>query len=309
MNFTPLQSTGRSAQRSPYSGERRDSYAASGAGTGFSGAAYADAGRAYGRAASWRAEGSGASAAGRVRARGGFRAAGAADGRAAAGGSPYRASRAAADGTAVLAADSAAYNGSMPAEGAASSRRRARGVGSGSLIRYATDNVFVRAMYALTTGPLRFAFYAVVAFAVGASLYVPLRGWYIAARSEEVKTDLYQEQSASNAAKQETVDKLLSQEGIKEIARSKLGLVEPGEVSGMVVGLGDEGGSAASDGSGTADGGSASDGANSAAGDGSDGADGADGASAEPWYESVLDRVFFFSLDDVQGLTTVGSGA
>lgn len=305
MNFTPLQSTGRSAQRSPYSGERRGSYAASG--TGFSGAAYADAGRAYGRGASWRAEGSGASAAGRVRAGGGFRAADAADGRAAAGGSPYRASRAAADSTAVLAADPAAYNGPMPAEGAAASfRRRARGAGSGSLIRYATDNVFVRAVYALTTGPLRFAFYAVVAFAVGASLYVPLRGWYIAARSEEVKTDLYQEQSASNAAKQETVDKLLSQEGIKEIARSKLGLVEPGEVSGMVVGLGDEGGSAASDGSDAADGGSASDGADAAAGDGSDGAD---GASAEPWYESVLDRVFFFSLDDVQGLTTVGSGA
>lgn len=295
MNFTPLQSNGRYAQRSSRTAGTGAPYAADpGFGTASPRAAYAGPGQA--RRASYRTR-EGVPGASRTavadvpRSSGGFRSAASA-GR----GTASVFGRRAARSTAGHASGRSAADSSNEAVASDSPRGRARRASGGSLIRYATDNVVVRAVYALTTGPFRFAFYAAVVLAIGASLYMPLRGWYVAARSEEVKNDLYQAQLESNAAQQAVVDQLLSQDGIKEIARSKLGLVEPGEISGMVVGLGEKDDS---------DTGASADAADAASSDDS----GSDGASDEPWYKSVLDRVFFFSLDDVQGLTTVGSGA
>ena len=206
----------------------------------------------------------------------------------------------------------------------AASRQRPRAE-RGSLIRYATDNAVVRAFNTLTTGTFRFAFWAAVVLIAGASLYFPLRGWYVAERSKDIKNELYEQQLSVNAAAQETVDKLLSQEGIKDIARSKLGMVEPGEVSGVVVGLDEQGAddadkdaatandtaadpAAEKDGEGAADAGAGAGKAAQAAEADAATNDAAD-AQASPWYQSVLDALFFFSLDDVQGLTTVSSGA
>ena len=254
--------------------------------------------------------------------------------------SSYRPRRSASYGSASTAAPYQAYGAPSAAErlrpshaplqrplqrASQNTRRAVSGAGRtgrASLVRYATDNAVVRAFDTFTTGAYRFAFYAIVVLVAGASLYVPLRGWYVAERSKEIKNNLYEQQLAINAREQETVDKLLSQEGIKDIARSKLGMVEPGEVSGVVVGLddqkaADEDAATANDTAASAKGeGAASDAAsgdedaqNAAAGAGNAKGQDADAQAAAPWYQNVLDAVFFFSLDDVQGLTTVSSGA
>ncbi len=310
MKFTPLHTQGRSAQRSAHAPEDRygtsrgvphtasswenTSYQEASAHAGAPGARGWDTARAGGYAGAGRAGDSARSGYGARRASGSARTARAG-----------RAERAAATsrGNAAPAGDRAAVSyrraGRGAAGGGASFERAASGAdrdhagrasANSSLIRYATDNVVVRAVYTLTTGPLRFAFFGVVALIVGCSLYFPLRGWYVAERGREVQGEQYQVQLASNTTDQEQVDKLLSQEGIRDIARSKLGLVEPGEISGMVTGLGESGDADAgsADGTGADEQGSAGD---------------ADAASDEPWYEYVLDRLFFFSVDDVQGIT------
>lgn len=142
---------------------------------------------------------------------------------------------------------SAAHSGRASREGA-----RARSARNGALMRYASDNRVVRALYTITTGPYRVVFYLLVVVAVGASLYFPLRDLYIAHRTGEILRQQYDIRQQYNESLQEDVDQLLSTEGIEDIARENLGLVKPGEIAIDVTGLDDTSGDASAEGDATA---------------------------------------------------------
>ncbi len=110
-----------------------------------------------------------------------------------------------------------------------------------NFMRYANDNAVVRAIYDITTGPYRWAFFLVVLIAVVASIYFPVRDYYVAWRSQDVLEERLKQGRSYNEELQDNVDKLLSQEGIEDIARDELGLVREGETAGVVVGLDEDG--------------------------------------------------------------------
>ena len=94
-----------------------------------------------------------------------------------------------------------------------------------NFMRYATDNRVVQTLYAITTGPWRFAFYGAVALAVAVSIYFPARDYYAAYRTGDILSRQLEVREAYNKELEAKVDKLLSTEGIEETARKKLGLV------------------------------------------------------------------------------------
>lgn len=110
----------------------------------------------------------------------------------------------------------------------------------GSLMRYASDNRVVRAIYTITTGPYRLFFYLGVILVVGLSLYFPLRDLYTAHRTGEILRQQQEIRDAYNEKLQGEVNKLLSTEGIEDTARENLGLVKPGETAIDIVGLDEE---------------------------------------------------------------------
>lgn len=208
-------------------------------------------------------------------------------------------------------------------------------------MKYAADNKVVQAIYSLTTGPYRLAFYLAVAAAVILSVYFPVRDLYIAHRTTEIYKRQLEIREEYNEGLQSDVDSLLSTDGIENAARD-LGLVMPGEQTIDVVepepepeqeGDGQDGSAAEADGA--AEEGSAQD-------EGDPGAEGADGeagaaegddavsdgsaekddgaplTSAEveaaeqavvdeaPWYIKLLDALFFFDGTRGQRIASTG---
>lgn len=178
-------------------------------------------------------------------------------------------------------------------------------------MRYAADSRLIQTIYDLVTGPWRFAFFAAVVLVAALGIYFPVRDLYTAHRTGQILERQLEIREAYNDRLQSEVDKLLSTEGIGEIARSELGLVSPGEHAVEVIGIEDED---AQDGSG---GGASSDG--SASGDGSEAAvpeepsnsvevEAAERAVLDdvPWYIEVLDTIFQYQGVEGQTVTSAG---
>lgn len=191
-------------------------------------------------------------------------------------------------------------------------------------MRYATDNRVVQSVYAVISGPWRFAFYGVVGIVVALSIYLPVRDLYAAYRTGDILERQLAVRTEYNEGLESKVDSLLSTEGIEEAARKNLGLVMPGEHAVEVIGLDDESDAStdsasapeasdsSSDASASEEGGSAgqSDGADSAqedgggassadaAGSGSQGASGSEGES-EPASSAEVEAAERAVADDV----------
>ena len=152
-----------------------------------------------------------------------------------------RAARRKADAARPSAAQGSARTRAAAGRGSAASARAARTEARrGALMRYASDNRVVRAIYTITTGPYRLFFYLGVILVVGLSLYFPLRDLYTAHRTGEILRQQQEIRDAYNEKLQGEVNKLLSTEGIEDTARENLGLVKPGETAIDIVGLDDE---------------------------------------------------------------------
>ena len=101
---------------------------------------------------------------------------------------------------------------------------------SGSdFMHYANDNAVVKAIYDFTHGPQRGLFIGIVVALVLVSLYFPVRDLYVAKRSSDILAKQVEIRQQYNDELQKSVDKLLSEEGIKDAATEDLGLVMPGE--------------------------------------------------------------------------------
>ena len=185
-------------------------------------------------------------------------------------------------------------------------------------MRYAADNRFVRGIFDLTTGPLRFACYAGAVIAVAGGLYFPVRDLYVAYRSKTVLEQQLAIRQRYNAGLKKEVDAYFTTEGIEDAARA-LGYVKPGEQSITVTGTGS--GSSGSEVSGSSESdSSAADSASSASSSSSGSASTSSepSTSAEvqraqeavyaqtPWYLQTLDRVFSFSGVDGQTISSTG---
>lgn len=170
-----------------------------------------------------------------------------------------------------------------------------------NLMKYAADNRVVRAIYDFTTGSTKPLFIALVVLVVAASLYGPVRDCYVAYRTGEVLAKQVALRESYNKSMQSEVDTLLSREGIEDAARSKLGLVMPGETKLTVTGLDD---SSSSD--------SSSDSSNSSSTSDTITADELEqqenaAINDAPWYIKALDVVFMFT--GTSGQTVTSSGA
>ena len=112
---------------------------------------------------------------------------------------------------------------------------------SGSdFMHYANDNAVVKAIYDFTHGPQRGLFIGIVVALVLVSLYFPVRDLYVAKRSSDILAKQVEIRQQYNDELQKSVDKLLSEEGIKDAASEDLGLVMPGETKIDVLGLDDD---------------------------------------------------------------------
>lgn len=194
-----------------------------------------------------------------------------------------------------------------------------------SLMRYASDNRVVQALYGATTGPFRFAFVAAVALIVAASLYFPLRDVYSAWRTGDILARQLAIRTDYNEGVQKDVDKLLSTEGIEDTARSELGLVTEGEQAIDVVGLDeaveaekDQGSDAQPDGASSSDGSTGTDAqdAGGAAANGDGPTTSAEIKATEqaveddaPWYIKMLDSIFLYTGVEGQKVASVGGDA
>ena len=160
-------------------------------------------------------------------------------------------------------------------------------------MRYANDNKLVNAVYEFTTGATKPLFILMVVVAVGVSLYFPVRDLYVAKRSSDILAQQVEIRKSYNDALQKDVDKLLSEDGIKDVASDKLGLVMPGEKKIDVVGLDDDSSSSSTD--------------SSQAKKASE-VEKEEQKVAEnaPWYIKALDTVFGFT--GVEGQTVASSG-
>lgn len=136
------------------------------------------------------------------------------------------------------------------ARGAADSARGARRSASASgsahetqraSMKYATDNRVVNWLYDLTTGPRRHFFYLIVALLVGVGIYMPVRDFYIAHRTEAILQEQKAIREKYNDSLGKEVESLLSQEGIEDAARRDYGMVMPGEQTITVEGLDEDG--------------------------------------------------------------------
>lgn len=166
---------------------------------------------------------------------------------------------------------------------------------SGSdFMHYANDNAVVKAIYDFTHGPQRGLFIGIVVALVLVSLYFPVRDLYVAKRSSDILAKQVEIRQQYNDELQKSVDKLLSEEGIKDAASEDLGLVMPGETKIDVLGLDDDSDSSSSKKSSNAK--KASEVAKEIEEVGKD----------APWYIQVLDMLFGFN--GVEGQTVVSNG-
>lgn len=166
---------------------------------------------------------------------------------------------------------------------------------SGSdFMHYANDNAVVKAIYDFTHGPQRALFIGIVAALVLVSLYFPVRDLYVAKRSNDILAKQVEIRQQYNDELQKSVDKLLSEEGIKDAASEDLGLVMPGEKRIEVQGLDDDSDSSSSKKSSNAK--KASEVAKEIEEVGKD----------APWYIQALDMLFGFN--GVEGQTVVSNG-
>ena len=166
---------------------------------------------------------------------------------------------------------------------------------SGSdFMHYANDNAVVKAIYDFTHGPQRGLFVGIVVALVLVSLYFPVRDLYVAKRSSDILAKQVEIRQQYNDELQKSVDKLLSEEGIKDAASEDLGLVMPGETKIDVLGLDDDSDSSSSKKSSNAK--KASEVAKEIEEVGKD----------APWYIQALDMLFGFN--GVEGQTVVSNG-
>lgn len=166
---------------------------------------------------------------------------------------------------------------------------------SGSdFMHYANDNAVVKAIYDFTHGPQRGLFIGIVVALVLVSLYFPVRDLYVAKRSSDILAKQVEIRQQYNDELQKSVDKLLSEEGIKDAASEDLGLVMPGETKIDVLGLDDDSDSSSSKKSSNAK--KASEVAKEIEEVGKD----------APWYIQALDMLFGFN--GVEGQTVVSNG-
>lgn len=174
-----------------------------------------------------------------------------------------------------------------------SSRPSSRLSGS-DFMHYANDNAVVKAIYDFTHGPQRGLFIGIVVALVLVSLYFPVRDLYVAKRSSDILAKQVEIRQQYNDELQKSVDKLLSEEGIKDAATEDLGLVMPGETKIDVLGLDDDSDSSSSKKSSNAK--KASEVAKEIEEVGKD----------APWYIQALDMLFGFT--GVEGQTVVSNG-
>lgn len=174
-----------------------------------------------------------------------------------------------------------------------SSRPSSRLSGS-DYMRYANDNAVVKAIYDFTHGSLRPLFIGIVVALALVSLYFPVRDLYVAKRSSDILAKQVEIREQYNDELQKSVDKLLSEEGIKDAASENLGLVMPGEKKIDVLGLDDDSDSSSSKKSSNAK--KASEVAKEIEEVGKD----------APWYIQTLDMLFGFN--GVEGQTVVSNG-
>lgn len=174
-----------------------------------------------------------------------------------------------------------------------SSRPSSRLSGS-DFMHYANDNAVVKAIYDFTHGPQRGLFIGIVVALVLVSLYFPVRDLYVAKRSSDILAKQVEIRQQYNDELQKSVDKLLSEEGIKDAATEDLGLVMPGETKIDVLGLDDD--SDSSSGKKTSNAKKASEVAKEIEEVGKD----------APWYIQALDMLFGFN--GVEGQTVASSG-
>ena len=165
---------------------------------------------------------------------------------------------------------------------------------SGSdFMHYANDNAVVKAIYDFTHGPQRGLFIGIVVALVLVSLYFPVRDLYVAKRSSDILAKQVEIRQQYNDELQKSVDKLLSEEGIKDAATEDLGLVMPGETKIDVLGLDDDSDS--------------SDKKSSNAKKASEVAKEIEEVGKDaPWYIQTLDMLFGFN--GVEGQTVVSNG-
>ena len=174
-----------------------------------------------------------------------------------------------------------------------SSRPSSRLSGS-DFMHYANDNAVVKAIYDFTHGPQRGLFIGIVVALALVSLYFPVRDLYVAKRSSDILAKQVEIRQQYNDELQKSVDKLLSEEGIKDAATEDLGLVMPGETKIDVLGLDDDSDSSSSKKSSNAK--KASEVAKEIEEVGKD----------APWYIQTLDMLFGFN--GVEGQTVVSNG-
>lgn len=174
-----------------------------------------------------------------------------------------------------------------------SSRASSRLSGS-DFMHYANDNTVVKAIYDFTHGSLRPLFIGIVVVLALVSLYFPVRDLYVAKRSSDILAKQVEIRQQYNDELQKSVDKLLSEEGIKDAASENLGLVMPGEKRIDVQGLDDDSDSSSSKKSSNAK--KASEVAKEIEEVGKD----------APWYIQALDMLFGFN--GVEGQTVASSG-
>lgn len=166
---------------------------------------------------------------------------------------------------------------------------------SGSdFMHYANDNAVVKAIYDFTHGPQRGLFIGIVVVLVLVSLYFPVRDLYVAKRSNDILAKQVEIRQQYNDELQKSVDKLLSEQGIKDAASEDLGLVMPGEKRIEVQGLDDDSDASSSKKSSNAK--KASEVAKEIEEVGKD----------APWYIQALDILFGFN--GVEGQTVVSNG-
>lgn len=166
---------------------------------------------------------------------------------------------------------------------------------SGSdFMHYANDNAVVKAIYDFTHGPQRGLFIGIVVVLVLVSLYFPVRDLYVAKRSSDILAKQVEIRQQYNDELQKSVDKLLSEEGIKDAATEDLGLVMPGETKIDVLGLDDDSDASSNKKSSNAK--KASEVAKEIEEVGKD----------APWYIQALDILFGFN--GVEGQTVVSNG-
>lgn len=162
-------------------------------------------------------------------------------------------------------------------------------------MRYANDNAVVKAIYDFTHGSLRLLFIGIVVALALVSLYFPVRDLYVAMRSSDILAKQVEIREQYNDELQKSVDKLLSEEGIKDAASEDLGLVMPGETRIDVLGLDDDSDSSSAEKK-SSNAKKASEVAKEIEEVGKD----------APWYIQTLDMLFGFN--GVEGQTVASSG-